>query len=116
MDRPPPPARLRRRASRHGVSASARLAGRGPSLPAGGPPAPSGEANPRRSSRFGQAVEAVGPRKRAVLARLAELWRVRFGAPGDSYRFDLIAVEEAGRSSTTPQVTHIEGAGSGVER
>ena len=74
------------------------------------------EVKTRRSARFGQAVEAVGPRKRAVLARLAELWRVRFGAPGDRYRFDLIAVEEGGRSSTTPQVTHIEGAWTGVER
>ena len=45
------------------------------------------EVKTRRSIRFGRAVEAVGPRKRAVLARLAELWRLRFGFPDDRYRF-----------------------------
>ena len=72
------------------------------------------EVKTRRSHRFGRAVEAVGPRKRAVLGRLAELWRVRFGRATDRYRFDVIAVEEGG--STSPQVTHIEGAWAGVER
>jgi putative endonuclease len=69
------------------------------------------EVKTRRSSRFGQAVEAVGGRKQAIMARLAELWRVRFGLPGDRYRFDVIAVEE---SSTSPQLTHIEDAWRGV--
>ena len=70
------------------------------------------EVKTRHSLRFGRAVEAVGPRKRAVLTRLAELWRVRFGRAGDRYRFDLIAVEAHG--STSPHVTHIEGAWTGV--
>lgn len=74
------------------------------------------EVKTRRSNRFGQAVEAVGFRKRAVMARLAELWRVRFGLPGDQYRFDVIAVEEGYGRSTSPQVTHIEGAWRGVEK
>jgi len=65
------------------------------------------EVKTRRSSRFGQAVEAVGARKQAVMVRLAELWRLRFGLPGDRYRFDVIAVEERGESSTSPQLTHI---------
>jgi putative endonuclease len=67
------------------------------------------EVKTRRSKRFGRAVEAVGFRKRAVLERLAELWRLRFGFPDDRYRFDVIAVEP-GPSPTSPQVTHIEDA------
>jgi putative endonuclease len=74
------------------------------------------EVKTRLSRRFGRAVEAVGPRKQAVLARLAELWRVRFGLPSDRYRFDVIAVESFSGSSTYPQVTHIEGAWRGVEK
>ena len=49
----------------------------------------------------------------AIMTRLAELWRVRFGLPGDQYRFDVIAIEE-GTSSTSPQLTHIEDAWRGV--
>lgn len=70
------------------------------------------EVKSRRSNRFGAAVESIGPRKRAVMARLAELWRVRFGLPGDRYRFDVITVEEG--FSTTPQLTHIMDAWRGV--
>ena len=72
------------------------------------------EVKTRRSSRFGRAVEAVGWRKRAVQARLAELWRSRFGFPDDRYRFDVITVEECRGSSTSAQITHIEDAWRGV--
>lgn len=74
------------------------------------------EVKTRRSSRFGKAVESVGPRKRAVLARLAELWRLRFGFQDDRYRFDVITVEPGRVPSTSPQVTHIENAWLGVEK
>ena len=74
------------------------------------------EVKTRRSCRFGKAVEAVGPRKRMVLERLAELWRLRFGFADDRYRFDLIAVEPGPPKSTSAQVTHIEGAWSRVEK
>ncbi|HLG04578.1 MAG TPA: YraN family protein [Gemmatimonadales bacterium] len=70
------------------------------------------EVKTRRSRRFGRAVEAVGPRKQAVLTRLAELWRLRFGRAEDRYRFDVIAIEEG--ISASPQVSHIEGAWRGV--
>ena len=72
------------------------------------------EVKTRRSSRFGPAAEAIGARKRAILTRLAGLWRARFGAREDRYRFDVITVEE-GRSPC-PQLTHIEHAWRGVER
>ena len=74
------------------------------------------EVKTRRSTRYGRAVEAVGPRKRAVLGRLAELWRVRFGFPDDRYRFDVITIEPGSQSSTSPQITHIEAAWPGVEK
>jgi putative endonuclease len=74
------------------------------------------EVKTRRSSRFGKAVESVGPRKRAVLARLAELWRLRFGFPDDRYRFDVITVEPGPPPSTLPHITHIENAWLGVEK
>src|ERR1051326_9404267 len=48
------------------------------------------EVKTRRSSRFGQAVEAVGPRKRAVLARLAALWRGAGGGGRRAPRFTLV--------------------------
>ena len=72
------------------------------------------EVKTRASLRFGHPEEAVDHRKRAVLARLAELWRARFGRPNDQYRFDLIAIEEQPDSSTSPQVRHIENAWCGV--
>ena len=71
------------------------------------------EVKTRRSVRFGEPATAVDRRKQAVMTRLAELWRVRFGLPGDRYRFDVITVRE-GESSTSPQVTHIEDAWRGV--
>ena len=73
------------------------------------------EVKARCSAQFGRPEEQVGRRKRAIVARLAELWRVRFGRPEDVYRFDLIAVEwEPG--STCPQVRHIENAWMCVEK
>ncbi len=74
------------------------------------------EVKTRRSVRFGFPEESVGFRKRAVLERLAELWRVRFGRETDQYRFDLIAVEESGGVSTSPQIRHIEDAWRAVEK
>lgn len=71
------------------------------------------EVKTRRSRRFGRAVETVGSRKRATLRRVAELWRVRFGRPGDRYRFDLVAIDSVGGR---PQVTHIPDAWRDVEK
>jgi len=54
------------------------------------------EVKTRRSAAFGVAAEAVGWRKQRTLARVAELWRLRYGRAGDSYRFDLVSVTDAG--------------------
>ena len=50
------------------------------------------EVKTRRSSAFGLPAEAVGWRKQRTLAKVAELWRLRYGRPGDSYRFDVVSV------------------------
>ncbi len=73
------------------------------------------EVKTRSSRRFGSPAEAVPARKRGILARVARLWQLRFGQPGDSYRFDLIGVEEGG-IPTMEQVTHIEDAWRCVEK
>jgi putative endonuclease len=62
------------------------------------------EVKTRGSRRFGPAAGAVGWRKQVILNRLAEAWRLRFGTPGDTYRFDVITVE-AGPGK--PSITHL---------
>jgi putative endonuclease len=74
------------------------------------------EVKARSSYRFGRPEESLTLRKRAILGRVAELWRTRFGRPGDRYRFDLITVEDGTAASTSPQVRHIEDAWRGVEK
>jgi len=54
------------------------------------------EVKTRRSSAFGLPAEAVGWRKQRTLAKVAELWRLRHGRPGDAYRFDVVSVTVAG--------------------
>lgn len=65
------------------------------------------EVKTRGSRRFGSPAESVGWQKRAVLSRLAEVWRQRFGLPADRYRFDVISVEPG---SPGAQITHIPDA------
>ena len=46
------------------------------------------------SASCGSPVEAVGPRKRAILARVAACWLARHGRRGEMGRFDVVSVEE----------------------
>ncbi len=55
------------------------------------------EVKTRRSAVCGTALESVSPLKRHLLSRVAILWRLRYGRPGDRYRFDLVAVRDLGR-------------------
>jgi len=55
------------------------------------------EVKTRRSLACGAPAEAVGWRKRARIARVAEVWRLRHGRAGDEYRFDVVAVGPDGR-------------------
>ncbi len=61
------------------------------------------EVKTRRSLACGTPAESVGRRKRIIIARIGEVWRLRYGRPGDIYRFDLVAIREwAGRGGRVP--------------
>ena len=66
------------------------------------------EVKTRRGASFGTGAEAVGRRKRSTIAKVATLWRLRYGRPGDSYRFDVIEVLDDGGSGM--EVSHIADA------
>lgn len=50
------------------------------------------EVKTRSSQAFGAPLEAVGWRKQGAVARVAQVWRARFGRPWDVYRFDLVGL------------------------
>jgi putative endonuclease len=54
------------------------------------------EVKTRRSGVCGSGLEAVSRRKQRDIARVASVWLLRHGRPGDEYRFDLVVVEAAG--------------------
>jgi putative endonuclease len=69
------------------------------------------EVKTRRSDRFGPGRMTIGWKKRLTLERLAEVWRLRYGAPGDIYRFDVLEViPEAGEPS---RIEHLPDAWRG---
>ena len=65
------------------------------------------EVKTRSSDAFGSALEAVGWRKRRAIAKVAEVWRLRHGRPGDAYRFDVVTVCCEG---STRRVEHVADA------
>ena len=66
------------------------------------------EVKTRRSGICGSGLEAVGWRKQRDIARVATVWRLRHGRPGDEYRFDLLAVQDPGGAA--PVVEHVPDA------
>lgn len=66
------------------------------------------EVKTRRGRAFGTPLEAVGRRKQRTIAKVADLWRIRFGRPSDTYRFDLVAVDEG--PGGTFSIQHVEDA------
>jgi putative endonuclease len=52
------------------------------------------EVKARHGVSHGAGREAIGWRKRQAIARVAEVWRLRFGLPGECYRFDVIEVRD----------------------
>lgn len=66
------------------------------------------EVKTRRTAAFGLAAEAVGWRKQRTLAKVADLWRLRHGRSGDSYRFDLVSVTDLGHGRL--EVDHLADA------
>jgi putative endonuclease len=66
------------------------------------------EVKARRSDRCGSGEEAVGPRKRRTLERVAWSWILRSGRSGDQYRFDVVVLSGDGPGAQT--LRHIEDA------
>ena len=66
------------------------------------------EVKTRRGHSHGTPLEAVGRRKQGTIAKVADLWRIRFGRPSDIYRFDLVAVDEDRTGKLSIQ--HVEDA------
>ena len=66
------------------------------------------EVKTRRSGSCGTAVEAVSRRKQRDIGRVASLWILRHGRPGDEYRFDLVAVQDRGAGA--PVIEHVADA------
>jgi putative endonuclease len=66
------------------------------------------EVKTRRSASCGTALEAVSPRKQREIARVASVWVLRQGRPGDEYRFDLVAIHD--RPGGEPVVEHVPDA------
>ena len=66
------------------------------------------EVKTRRGHSFGTPLEAVGKRKQQSIAKVADLWRIRFGRPRDVYRFDLIAVDQGNDGKVV--IEHVEDA------
>ena len=54
------------------------------------------EVKTRSSHTFGTGAQAVHWQKQRIIARVASLWVMRHGRPGDQYRFDVLDVRRAG--------------------
>jgi putative endonuclease len=63
------------------------------------------EVKTRRSRVFGSGLEAVSRRKQRDIARVALGWTLRYGRPGDEYRFDLVFVDATAGSER--EVEHV---------
>jgi putative endonuclease len=66
------------------------------------------EVKTRRTTICGSGLEAVSWRKQRDIARVASVWVLRHGRPGDEYRFDLLAVHNL--RGEAPSVEHVPDA------
>lgn len=66
------------------------------------------EVKTRAGLGYGHPLEAITWKKRREIGRVAMAWIDRHGRPGDTYRFDAVAIlVEAGRE---PAIEHVEDA------
>jgi len=65
------------------------------------------EVKGRRGRGCGHPLEAIHPRKRREIQRVALHWVSRFGSPGLMYRFDAISVVG---TADPPDIAHVEDA------
>lgn len=66
------------------------------------------EVKARAGPGFGHPLEAITWRKRREIAQVAQAWIDRHGRPGESYRFDAVAV--LAPAGAAPRVEHVEDA------
>jgi putative endonuclease len=66
------------------------------------------EVKTRAGRGYGHPLEAITPRKQREIYAVAESWIEQFGADGDVYRFDAVAVLVLGGGE--PLVEHLEDA------
>lgn len=66
------------------------------------------EVKTRSGTGFGHPLDAITPKKRGEIRRVAEAWIQRFGRPGFDYRFDAIAIQVSPNGSST--IEHVEDA------
>jgi putative endonuclease len=66
------------------------------------------EVKTRAGTGYGHPLEAVTWRKRREIRQVATAWVDRFGRPGDTYRFDAVAI--LAPAGTAPLVEHVEDA------
>jgi putative endonuclease len=66
------------------------------------------EVKSRSGAAFGHPLEAITASKRREIETVARAWIARHGRPGESYRFDAIAVVREGGTPAT--LLHVEDA------
>ena len=66
------------------------------------------EVKTRAGSGYGHPLEAITWKKRREIQQVAAAWIDRKGRPGDTYRFDAVAVMIAGGGE--PRIEHVEDA------
>ena len=66
------------------------------------------EVKTRAGPGFGHPLEAITWRKRREIQQVAAAWVARHGGPGESYRFDAVAVHV--RAGRPPEVEHVPDA------
>lgn len=69
------------------------------------------EVKTRRGAEFGPGRLSIGWKKRRAIARVADIWRLRYGRPGDLYRFDVLEV--VSRPGGTSAIEHLPDAWRG---
>jgi putative endonuclease len=69
------------------------------------------EVKTRRGDGFGPGRLSIGWKKRRAIARVADVWRLRYGRLGDVFRFDVLEIVPRPRGKAV--IVHLEDAWRG---